>query len=182
MRVVGEIVRDTLSIARTLHGKELGPRQIAATIAHDGAQTLALWRLRKAAARQHIPLVGGVLRRMQTMLYGIHIESDVTLGEGVLFAHTVGVVIGGNTRVGDRVMFLGDNTIGSTTRTDFPSIESDVVIGAGARIIGDITVGTGAAIGANAVVTRNISPGSTAVGIPAVERPRRPRDPERSGG
>src|SRR5207248_7053209 len=77
MRVVREIVRDTLTIARTLHGNELGPRQIAATLAHDGAQTLALWRLRTAAARQHIPLVGGVLRRMQTMLFGIHIESDV---------------------------------------------------------------------------------------------------------
>jgi len=173
MRVIGEIVRDTLTIARTLHGNELGPRQIAATLAHDGAQTLALWRLREAAARQHIPVVGAVLRRMQTMLFGIHIESNATIGEGVLFAHTVGVVIGGNSRVGDRVMFLGDNTIGSTTKTDFPSIESDVVIGAGARIIGNITIGAGAAIGANAVVTRNISAGTTAVGIPAVERPRR---------
>ncbi|HVU05881.1 MAG TPA: serine acetyltransferase [Polyangiaceae bacterium] len=173
MRFVREIARDTVSLAKQLYGPDVGPKEIAKTLAHDGTQTLALFRLRKAAARNHVPLVGGVLRRLQTMLYGVHIEPEVELGEGVMFAHTVGVVIGGNTRVGDRVMFLGDNTIGSSDRTDFPTIGDDVVIGAGARVIGSINVGCGASIGANAVVVKDVPDGETATGVPAVARPKR---------
>jgi serine O-acetyltransferase len=116
-----------------------------------------------------------VLRRVQTFVYGVHIESDVELGEGVLLAHTVGVVIGGNARIGDRVMFLGNNTVGSVARSDFPTIGNDVVIGAGARVIGSVRVGHGAAVGANAVVTRDVPDGETATGVPAIARPAKRR-------
>ena len=175
MRVISEIVRDTLTIARILYGERVGLREIKAAVAHDGAQVLALSRLRQAAQRWRIPLVGGVLRRLQTGLFGIDIGRDVKLGEGVLFAHTVGVVIGGDARIGDRVMFLGNNTIGSIKLHDFPSIGSDAIIGAGARILGAITIGNRAAIGANAVVLSDVPPGTTAYGVPAVVRPRSTR-------
>jgi serine O-acetyltransferase len=172
MRVISEIVRDTLAIAHILSGERVGVRQIARAVAHDGAQVLALWRLRQAARRWRIPVVGGVLRRLQTALFGIDIGRDVKLGEGVLFAHTVGVVIGGDARIGDRVMFLGSNTIGSTKLNDFPSIGSDTIIGAGARILGAITIGDRAAIGANAVVLGDVPAGAAAYGVPAVVRMR----------
>ena len=110
---------------------------------------------------------------MQTVLFGIEISQDVELGEGVVFLHTAGVVIGGDARIGDRVVFLGGNTVGTVDWKGYPRIGNDVTIGAGARILGPITIGDGATIGANAVVVSDVPAGYTAVGIPAVARPRR---------
>ncbi|MDP9001840.1 MAG: serine acetyltransferase [Myxococcota bacterium] len=175
MRVVLEITRDTLAIARILHGERVGLRQVATILAHDGAQALALSRLRQAARRWRIPLAEPLLRRAQLIMFGIDIGRDVELGEGVLFAHTVGIVIGGDARVGDRVMFLGSNTIGSIRHEDFPRVGSDVIIGAGARIVGAVTIGDGATIGANAVVVHDVPPAVTAIGVPAFVHDRRIR-------
>jgi serine O-acetyltransferase len=172
MRVVREIVRDAVAIARWFNEGRIGPRELATTMSHDGSQVLVLSRLRQAARRWHIPLVGGVIRRAQTALFGIEIARDVELGEGVVFVHTVGVVIGGDARIGDRVVFLGGNTVGTIDWKGYPRIGSDVIIGAGARILGPVTIGDGATIGANAVVVSNVLAGDTAVGVPAVVRPR----------
>jgi serine acetyltransferase len=110
------------------------------------------------------------LRRAQVALFGADIGRDVQLGEGVIFMHTVGVVIGGDARIGDRVMFLGNNTIGSLKGTDYPHVGNDVTVGAGARVLGSLTVGDGAVIGANAVVLRDVPPGMVALGVPATIR------------
>lgn len=177
MRVLREIARDVLAVTRVFH-PHAGVRQIVSTLSHDGMQVLALSRLRAAAARWHVPLVGGVLRRAQVALFGVEIAREVQLGEGVMFTHTVGIVIGGDTRIGDRVMFLGSNTIGSRNMDDFPRIGNDVIIGSGARILGRVTIGDGAVIGANAVVTRDVPAGAAAVGVPAVVRV---REAERDG-
>lgn len=177
MRVLREIVRDTLAIARRFHARP-GMRQLAATVAHDGAQVLALSRLRAAARRWHLPGVSGLLRRVQVGLFGVEIANDVELGEGIIFSHTVGIVIGGDSRIGDGVMFLGSNTIGSIHMDDFPTLGKNVIVGAGARVLGRVTIGDGAIIGANAVVVRDVPAGATAAGVPAVVRV---RGDERSG-
>jgi serine O-acetyltransferase len=106
-------------------------------------------------------------------MFGIEIARDAELGEGVVFLHTVGIVIGGDSRIGDRVVFLGGNTIGTINNSGYPRIGNDVVIGAGARVLGPVTVGDGASIGANAVVLRDVPAGFVALGVPAVARPRR---------
>jgi serine O-acetyltransferase len=133
---------------------------------------LALCRVREAASRHHVPLMGTAARRLQTALFGIEISKGATIGEGVVFMHTVGIVIGGDSRIGDRVWFLGSNTIGSVDARGYPRIGNDVIIGAGARILGPVTVGDGATIGANAVVLGDVPPGALAVGIPAVVKRR----------
>jgi serine O-acetyltransferase len=173
MRLVREIVGDTVTIARAFTGGTLNVPEVLATMSHDGSQVLALSRLAEAARRHRVPFLGGVVRRVQTSLFGIEIGRDVQLGEGVVFVHTVGIVIGGDSRVGDRVFFLGGNTIGSVNTGGYPRIGNDVIIGAGARILGPITIGDGASIGANAVVLCDVPPGAVALGVPAVVRPRR---------
>jgi serine O-acetyltransferase len=140
---------------------------------------LMLSRLREAALRWHVPLVGAVVRRAQTALFGIEIARDVELGEGVVFLHTVGVVIGGDARIGSRVVFLGGNTVGTLDWRGYPRIGNDVIIGAGARILGPVTIGDGATIGANAVVVNDVPSGTTAVGVPAVVRTRDASNGER---
>jgi serine O-acetyltransferase len=172
MRVLREMVRDSIAIARWFNGGRLGARELATTMSHDGSHVLMLSRVRQAARRWRVPLVGSVIRRVQTTLYGIEIARDVELGEGVVFLHTIGVVLGGDTRVGDRVVFLGSNTLGTVDLRGFPRVGNDVVIGAGARIFGPVTIGDGASISANAVVLSDVPAGATAVGVPAVVRQR----------
>jgi serine O-acetyltransferase len=173
MRVLRELVADTKSIARAFSSGSPSAREILVTASGDGSQALLLSRLRQAMRRHKIPLVGGVLRRAQTTFFGMEIGRDVHLGEGVTFLHTVGIVIGGDSFIGDRVLFLGHNTIGSVNNSGYPRIGNDVVIGAGARILGAVTIGDGASIGANAVVLCDVPAGCVAVGIPAVVRARR---------
>lgn len=110
------------------------------------------------------------LRLTQMALYGIEIGNDVTVGHGVYFVHTLGTVVGGNARLGDRVRLMGNNTIGTAKDNGYPVIEDDAVIGCGARILGPVRIGKGAVIGANAVVLSDVPAGAVAVGIPAVAR------------
>lgn len=142
----------------------------------DGYRILAMNRVREAARKYRVPLLNAVLRSAQQAMAGIEIGKEVTLGEGVYFVHPVGVVIGGDARIGHRVRFYGSNTIGTAKDDGYPTIEDDVWIGAGARILGPITVGARSRIGANAVVVTNVPADSVAVGIPAKIRPRTDQD------
>jgi serine O-acetyltransferase len=172
MRLLRDVVRDAIAITRSFVGDKFGPRDVLVMMSHDGSQVLLLSRLREAAARMGVPVAGSLLRRLQTTLFGVEIARNVRLGEGVVFLHTVGIVIRGDSRIGDRVVFLGGNTIGSVNDRGYPRIGNDVTIGAGARVIGPVTIGDGASIGANAVVVSDVPPGATALGVPAVARSR----------
>jgi serine O-acetyltransferase len=182
MRLLDEIVGDTVMIARRFHGERPGLRDIIATASYDGPQVLMLSRLRDVARRRRVPVLGTVVRRVQTALFGIEISRDVHLGEGVLFLHTVGVVIGGDSRIGDRVVFYGGSTIGRVNDSGYPRIGNDVTIGAGARILGSVTIGDGASIGANAVVLCDVPAGATAAGVPATVRHRLHRPVAQAAG
>ncbi len=180
MRVLREIARDTVSWSRAFCQGQVGVRPLAKVLAHDGLQVLILSRVRQAAVRWQVPLVDGALRRLQTALFGVELSEGAAIGEGVMFVHTVGVVVGGDAQIGDRVTFLGMNTVGTIRDNGYPRIGNDVVVGAGARILGPIRVGDGASIGANAVVVHDVPAGATAVGVPAVVRlPGEPRAPHK---
>jgi serine O-acetyltransferase len=112
------------------------------------------------------------LRLATTVLYSIEIGNDIELGDGINFTHTLGTVIGGTSKVGARVKFMGNNTIGTAKDNGCPVIEDDVIIGCGARVLGPIRVGRGAFIGANAVVLTDVPPDAIATGIPATVRQR----------
>ncbi len=136
-------------------------------LANDSFWILASWRLRGWARRWHVPLANHLLRRLQTVVFGVEIGNDVVLGRGVYFVHPIGTVIGGNARVGDRVRLMGSNTVGTAKDNGYPVVEQDVVLGAGARVLGPIRLGASSAVGANAVVLEDLPPGSVAVGVPA---------------
>jgi serine O-acetyltransferase len=164
--MIRDLVRDAVEMARVAMGAADG-RAIAKTMLLDSFAVMALTRAREAARRYHVPGVNRLLRLTQMTIYGTEIGKDVTLGHGVYLVHTLGVVIGGHARVGKRVRFMGNNTVGTAKDNGWPIIEDDVTVGAGARILGPIRIGAGAQIGANAVVISDIPRGAVAVGIPA---------------
>jgi serine O-acetyltransferase len=167
VRILRELVGDALSIARTYGRGEVNVGSLAQAIFYDGYAVLAMSRTRELARRWYVPGVNRALRLAQMTFYGIEIGKAVELGEGVVFVHTLGTVIGGDARVGKRVRVMGSVTIGTAKDNGYPTIGDDVTIGAGARILGPVKVGDGAVIGANAVVLVDVPPGAVAVGVPA---------------
>lgn len=174
MGLVRQAIRDAVELARAMNkqrpedGPSPGPREaLRAALSQDGYKVLLMSRVREAARKYHVPGVNHALRLVTTVLYSIEIGNDIELGEGINFTHTLGTVIGGTSKVGSRVKFMGNNTIGTAKDNGCPVIEDDVVIGCGARVLGPIRIGRGAFIGANAVVLTDVPPGAIASGIPA---------------
>ncbi len=177
-KLVKALKDDALEVARSEYGQP-GVKAVATMVlTSDGFRVLALQRLREAARGLGIPLGNHALRVAQTAVLGVEIGKDVELGSGVYFVHTLGTVVGGDAKVGHRVRFYGNNTVGTAKDDGYPVIEDDVWVGAGARILGPITIGARSRIGANAVVLQDIPPDSVAVGIPARIIPRKDVDGE----
>lgn len=103
-------------------------------------------------------------------VYGIELPYTVALGRRVVFEHQGGIVIHGNSRIGDECIIRQNCTLGIRKLTEVdkaPTLEAGVSVGAGAAILGSITLGKGCMIGANAVVLCDVPPGALAIGIPA---------------
>ncbi|NLJ78606.1 MAG: serine O-acetyltransferase [Tissierellia bacterium] len=102
---------------------------------------------------------------------GIEIHPGAKLGRKLFIDHGMGVVIGETAEVGDNVVMYHGVTLGGIGGEPnvkrHPTVEDDVMIGAGAKVLGPVTIGRGAKIGANAVVLNDIPPYATAVGMPA---------------
>jgi serine O-acetyltransferase len=167
--MLSDLYRDAIELTRASARGEvsIGPL-LQVVLLSDPFVVLALTRAREAARRFHVPLVNRVLRLITVGVYGVEIGKDVSLGHGVYFVHTLGTVLGGDARIGDRVRFMGNNTVGTAKDNGYPVIERDVVVGCGARILGPVRIGAGAVIGANAVVLRDVPEGAVAYGVPAV--------------
>jgi serine O-acetyltransferase len=115
-----------------------------------------------------------VLTRLVQHRYGVDIDLRARLAPGVTIVHGYGLVIGANSVVGHGCSLFHGVTLGNrlskavgSMRTDgCPTLEEDVIVCAGAKILGPITVGAGSVIGANAVVTEDVPPRSVVVGNP----------------
>ena len=111
-----------------------------------------------------------VLSLVARALTGVEIHPAATIGRRFFIDHGMGVVIGETAIVGDDVMIYHDVTLGGRSLKKVkrhPTVGDRVIIGAGARILGDVTIGDNAQVGANSVVTKDVPAGAVAVGIPA---------------
>lgn len=117
-----------------------------------------------------------VLAQLSRFFTGIEIHPGATIGRRFFIDHGMGIVIGETAEIGEGVMLYHGVTLGGQVLTQtkrHPTIEDNVTIGAGAKVLGPITIGAGSAIGANAVVTKDVPADHIATGIPAKNRPRR---------
>ena len=133
---------------------------VKATCLHRCAHQLYIWG---------IPFFPRAINEFARFLTGIDIHPGAKLGDCVMIDHGMGVVIGETAIVGENVLIYQGVTLGGTKLSHgkrHPTIENGVVVGAGAKVLGDITIGEGTRIGSNSVVVANIPPHSTVVGIP----------------
>lgn len=176
MSIVKKLVTDAQQLATIALGenvKDPNLNQIVKLcLSSDSYHITTVNRIRDWARQYRIPFVNHSLRVVQTAFFGIELGKDVRLGNGIWFIHPLGIVIGGDAKIGDRVRFFGNNTVGTAKENGYPIIEEDVWVGAGARILGPIRIGARSVIGANAVVVTDIPPDSIAVGVPAKFRPK----------
>jgi len=171
--MIARLVKDAVQMSYAATGKVDVPSVTATVFLSDSYAVVALTRVRELARKLGLRGVNRLLRIAQTAVYGVEIGTGVTLGDGVYFTHTLGIVIGGNATIGARVKFMGNNTVGTAKDNGYPIVEDDVVIGCGARILGPVRVGARSVIGANAVVLDDVPPDSIAVGVPAKARTKR---------
>ncbi|MES2939105.1 MAG: serine O-acetyltransferase [Pseudomonadota bacterium] len=115
--------------------------------------------------------LGRFISMFARWLTGIEIHPGATLGTGVFFDHAMGVVVGETAEIGDGCTIYQGVTLGGTSlykgAKRHPTLGRNVVVSAGAKVLGGFTVGDGAKIGSNAVVIKPVPAGATAVGIPA---------------
>jgi protein involved in polysaccharide export with SLBB domain/serine acetyltransferase len=138
-----------------------------------------VWRysVKPAIVRRAFSFIYRVLKVVSQVLSGIDLPCETRIGHRLRFDHFGGIIISGDTVIGDDVIIRNGVTIGlrRTEERGSPSIGNRVDIGTGAKVLGPITVGDDSVIGANAVVIRDVPAGHVAVGIPARIFPRTDR-------
>jgi len=136
---------------------------------YPGFQALSMHRISHRLWNFGFPLLPRLLSHISRFLTGVEIHPGAKIGKGVFIDHGMGVVIGETSEIGDRCLLYQGVTLGGTGKESgkrHPTLESNVVVGAGAKVLGGISVGTNTRIGAGSVVVKNVASNSTVVGIP----------------
>lgn len=134
-----------------------------------GLHAILLHRLNHYLWLKKCCLLARLTAHMARFLTGVEIHPGASIGRGFFIDHGMGIVIGETAEIGDNCSIYHGVTLGGTTWNKgkrHPTLEDDVIIGAGAKLLGPITIGQGARIGSNAVVVKNVPIGATVVGIP----------------
>lgn len=136
---------------------------------YQGLHALVVFRVAHVFYRMHLFFLARLLSQGARFFTGIEIHPGARIGERFFVDHGMGVVIGETSIIGDDVLLYQGVTLGGTGIVQgkrHPTIGNNVVIGAGAKVLGDITVGDNSYIGSNAVVIKDVPPNSTVVGVP----------------
>ncbi len=137
---------------------------------YPGVHAMIFYRLANWFWLRRFRWLGRYISHVGRCLTGIEIHPGATIGRRFFIDHGMGVVIGETAVIGDDVTLYHAVTLGGTSWNKgrrHPTVENGVVIGAGAKVLGPITVGANSKVGSNAVVVKDVPPGTTAVGNPA---------------
>ena len=136
---------------------------------YPGFQALTIHRISHKLWKYRFPLLPRLFSHVTRFLTGVEIHPGAKIGSGVFIDHGMGVVIGETSEIGNRCLLYQGVTLGGTGKESgkrHPTLEENVVIGAGAKVLGAIHIGTNTRIGAGSVVVKNVEANSTVVGIP----------------
>ncbi len=147
---------------------------------YPGVWAIFWYRIANKLYRNNFKTIARILMGFSQILTNIDIHPAATIGRRVFIDHGIGVVIGETAIIGDDVTIYQGVTLGGVSLNKgkrHPTIEDNVVIGGGAKVLGDITIGKGSKIGANSVVVKDAPPHSTIIGIPGKIIKRKENEP-----
>ena len=138
-------------------------------LTYAGFQALLAHRLAHRLWKMRLRLVGRLVSQVARWVTGVEIHPGASIGHGFFIDHGMGVVIGETAEIGDYVTLFQGVTLGGTGKDKgkrHPTLGSHVVVGSGAKVLGNIRIGDSVKIGANSVVLRSVPSNSTVTGIP----------------
>ncbi|MDI3533723.1 MAG: serine O-acetyltransferase [Thermosediminibacterales bacterium] len=138
-------------------------------LCYPGFHALLLHRIAHYFYKKGLVLLPRLISHLNRFLTGIEIHPGAKIGKGFFIDHGMGIVIGETAEIGENVTLYQGVTLGGTGKEKgkrHPTIGNNVVIGAGAKILGPFKVGDNTKIGAGAVVLKEVPPNSTVVGVP----------------
>ncbi|MFH0763715.1 MAG: serine O-acetyltransferase [Candidatus Omnitrophota bacterium] len=136
---------------------------------YSGLHAIIFYRISHALLAMHVPFFPRYISQLGRFFTGIEIHPGAQIGKEFFIDHGMGVVIGETAIIGDNVLLYQGVTLGGTGKCRgkrHPTIGNNVVVGAGAKVLGNITIGDNSYIGSNAVVIKDVPPDSTVVGVP----------------
>src|SRR5690606_37171957 len=140
---------------------------------YPGVHALAIHRLVHRLWHWKLRWLARLLSHLGRLLSGIEIHPGARIGRGLFIDHGMGVVIGETAEIGDDCTLYHGVTLGGTTwqrEKRHPTLGNNVVVGAGAKILGPVVIGDNARIGSNSVVTKDVPANATVGGVPGRER------------
>ncbi|HIW04320.1 MAG TPA: serine O-acetyltransferase [Firmicutes bacterium] len=158
-----------LEAARTHDPAATGAWEIVLT--YNGFHALVLYRIAHYLHVRGFKLIARMISSIGRFFTGIEIHPGAKIGYGVFIDHGTGVVIGETAEIGNNVTIYQGATLGGTGKDKgkrHPTVESGVMISAGAKVLGPITIGRNAKIGAGSVVLKDVPANATVVGVPGV--------------
>jgi serine O-acetyltransferase len=167
-RVARELRQDlTAAQERDPAARDIGRLEILLT--YGGVQALLAHRVAHALHESGVPMVPHAVANASRVLTGVEIHPAARIGEALFIDHGAGVVIGETAEIGDNVTIYQGVTLGGTgfaRGKRHPTVDDDVVIGSGAKLLGPIHVGEASKVGANSVVIHDVPARATVVGNP----------------
>jgi len=165
-RAIDQIKEDI----KTIYDKDPAAANLAEVLlCYPGLHALILHRIAHKLRYWGIPLLPRMISYVSRIITGIEIHPGARIGRRFFIDHGMGVVIGETTHIGDDVLIYQGVTLGGTGKEHgkrHPTIEDNVIIGAGAKILGNLIIAKNSRIGAGSVVVDNVPENSTVVGIP----------------
>lgn len=142
---------------------------IEVLLTYSGLHAIIMYRIAHSLLKLKLPFFPRFISQFTKFITGIEIHPGATIGNGLFIDHGMGVIIGETSVVGDNVTLFQGVTLGGTGKERgkrHPNIGNNVVVGTGAKILGNITIGDNSYVGANAVVIKDVPANSTVVGVP----------------
>lgn len=164
------MIKDLYLDAKNIKGKDPAAKNILEVIIlYQGFHILIYHRIAHFLYRKKLYFLARLISQIGRFFTGIEIHPGAKIGKRLFIDHGMGIVIGETAEIGDDCTIYHGVTLGGTGKDKHkrhPTVGNNVMIGAGAKIIGAITIGDNVKIGAGAVVLKNIETGTTAVGVP----------------
>jgi serine O-acetyltransferase len=159
-----------LTDLQTIYDRDPAARNwLEVLFCYPGLQALVLHRLAHWLYKRGLPFIPRFISHLNRFFTGIEIHPGAVIGTGVFIDHGMGVVIGETAIVGDYALIYQGVTLGGTGKESgkrHPTLGSHVVVGAGAKVLGNINIGDRVRVGAGSVVLRDVPSNTTVVGIP----------------